>query len=377
MSREKMLRERLRKWGINTKNKRIKSSSNAINGNDRPDPPRGTVNKAFLTARPLVPIPTNPKDVPQRRLLSTLDHYLESNWAGPIETYEGDWAVRIVMTLGDAVRLAAGDHSRAGWITLQNAEIELQQATWSRISVRNIVRMISAFGEWSTESNDVSRRLQQLVHFQLSRIIGKEHPLVLTMGVAIGGLLDVETCSRMLTVTDIRAKSKTMEAHEKAQLEHEIRLAYLGALWRCRELKMMEQALHAWSPVDAVEECERLWCLGKIKLELHEYHEAERLFVTARELKLDKRLHLCQLTNIAMGLFDTLMLQGRPDDAAEVFMTGLSCYDEQTRTELDHIVRALDIDWFRSRAVQGRAASAQGGELDPVIAKLESMSLDM
>ena len=346
-TREKMLRERFRKWRINTKNKR----SSTLGDRDKDSQPAEEYEKIVSSPSTLAnlerPISTNADDVYERRLLSSTGHLLDDSWSTQAGLYEGHRLVNLLITIENAMKLATDAQSPAGWATLQNTGLELKRASWSRISPLNIVYMIRIVGYWSGIKNGMARDLRNaLMRYISLDIVGEQHPIATIMNGALTGRFNVETYLKIFNLANAKADAKPLDTEQKESMYHYSRLSYIKILWYFREYKRMEDALNLWTPTNDSDKCYKFRRLAQAKIGLSQYHEAEQFYQAAR--KTFTAIH--QLVEIISGYVWTLVKQNRPEEAVDVFLDFIATYEEMVRRKNDATTQELDIDWLRQEA---------------------------
>ena len=373
-----MLRQRIRQWSLNTKNKRSVTSGkkSSTRSNRRPQHRQESMIDALMSKTALRPAQTCADDALQRNLLCSLHHYFdyacEFGRDRPLD--HGHDVSRLLNRIDNAISLAAGIQSKAGWETLRRAETELQQANWSRISPHHIIRFMTELAHWDDYVNKTTRSLRKLVKNCISCVIGERHPVILMFDAALCRKLDLETCCRFLAMADTRATANTLSRKEKQEVDRAIRRARLETLWQFEEYAMMEDILQPLLPRNARDEIEESQDLADAKLHLGKLDEAERLYLAAWEACSNEEVCQSTLLNVTEGHAQVLLQQARPQEAINVFLDGLLLY-ENAKYEVDSTARGLDLDWFRWRAELMRADFPDSEGLDLVTARLDAMSL--
>ena len=342
-----MLRDRLKRWRVDFKNKRSKPPSTFAVEQAADEL---VVSKESPAATLERPIATAANDVPQRQLLSTMNNYLEAAWERQLRIQDGGDLVDLLITLENAAKVAADAQSQEAWRTLRSAEYNLSKARWSRISPCMLVYMIRIIGEWGFELDKATRDVRSFIQAQISSVIGGNHPLALLMQAALSRQLGVEAYLSILTISKSKAEMRELEDEDRKDMEHYSRLAYIKVLSFFQQYKMMEENLESWSPTNATDQSYKLRRLAEAKVCLCKHQEAEKLYIEA----LDTFTAPHQLTEIIWGYVRTLYRQSRHEDACKVFLDGLITYDTEARKVLDPAERALDIEWFRMEAARFR-----------------------
>ena len=367
-----MLREQIRKWRINNKNRRSNAAGCILNHSQSTNDYQPTVLVPSSVPTLERPFTTNADDVYERGLLSSIDHLLENSWSIDAGLYEGHRLVNLLITLENAVKLAADIQSPAAWTTLKSAGVKLKQASWSRISPRNIVYLIRIIGYWGLEKDDTTRGLRNSLKVCISSFIGEQHPITSIMDGALKRQLDVESYLKIFTLATAKAQTKPLSAAEKEDMIHYARLSYIKILWYFRQYKRMEDVLNTWIPTEASDQCYKLRRLAQAKIGLRQYNEAEQLYKDA----LTSFTALHQFIDIISGYVWSIMKQDRTNEAVDVFLNCMATYEDAAYRDYDSTQRALHIEWFRNEAVTLQEVT-QSEKLTSVIAKLRSGPVNM
>lgn len=373
VSSDKMLRHRIRQWRINTKNKRSMSRAGDQDGTRASPYNEKDILQTAVMRELQRPIPISSEEAPQRLLLSTIDQYFEHAWEVDLEEDDGLDAVNLLVNVDNAIVYAANNDSKYGWAFLRKAEMELQQRDWCQLSPRCIIALIGVLGIWLCEPTELESNLRRLVKGCVSNLIGERHPMVIMMEMALCGKLNLETCQICFAMAEARAASNTSDSKEMEVIHRATRTAHLGMLWHLGEFEKLVKILDSWSPTNAHGKLLKLRYLAEAKTDSGEYEEADRLFSIAIQGFSSQQYNAMGLHNLIKSYVQSLVDRNRPKEAVEVFLDGLSRYEEAAK-DSDVITPKLDALRLDAEWCLGDCCDSEG--LDQVMRKLDAMTLD-
>ena len=366
-----MLRMRLRKWGLNRKNKKsVRTHSTLLAVSSSGGRSRASDVLSTLLERPVT---TSPEDVIQRQFLKAIDDYLEHAWRLGSDLYEGQ-DVFLALNLGWEMEVAATSSSQYAWSALKKAANTLQEKDLDRISPLFLVRLLQSAPGQGEPRNPTELELHMSFCDYLSSAFGERHPVVMIVAFALQEKLDLSTCQGFLRISDAKSHAYSSTAEQRKVVTEWSRQCYIRILGYHGELQIMEDILNSWSPTSAHDEHKKILDLARIR-------ESQGCFDEAEALLLDALCAFSKCEPNAFNLFDQvnchtelLLRQARPQDAGEVFLDCLSLFEEGFRRAECFEDWNLEIDCFRMIALE-LEAGYEDFEIQQIIERLDAMAL--
>ena len=368
-----MLRDRIRKWGINTKNKKLSKPASYL----------GQVSHAmedFQASHELLPLERLEKPIPsssectsQRRLLCKIDHWLDGacTTASRSQDYE---AMRFFLDFNRASMLASQENGQTAWRFLRNAGSVIRQVDFAHLPPCGVISVLGSVFGWQWTWNETATSLRLILATLFSGTFGKEHPLTIVMEEALSKQVPEEIGWYMLAIVDSKTAASAMGVDDKENTVFRSREVLTGRLYDLGQHATTEQVLDQWSPIDPDHKAMKLTWLARAKHTQGHYEEADRLY----SLAFDSHIEAGLMPYTASRQYaDMLLEQSRTAEAADVLLRGLSWYEIAAKSgetpKEDHLFQLQRFEWVIKEMYKD---FGKNRELGLVVEKLDALSLD-
>lgn len=366
-----MLRQRLKQWGVNNKNKKPARSRKSVRDN-RVYASGSQVERLLSTLAVQRSVSTSPEDFRGRRLLKAMDDYFEHAWESRLPVKAGVDAVNTLARIYQAVELAASSDSRYGWALLKKAGSAIQRADFSQISPKTISSLIRIACPWRSSRHTMQYKIFNVVSTLLSQCLGELHPVALLLGSFSRNEVDLSMCVRLLASSAIKTAAHCLNAEEKEMMTTRSMSTLIYMLWDVEGHEMMENILKTWSPTREESEANRLLGLAVLKLRGRQYREAQDLCSAALPLARGNVWILIRIYDCYTG---SLCRQKLYKEALGVFLNGVDHIKEVVAFS-GRRYRTMVIEWLRKTSTELQRDHRDFRSLDQINEKLEAMSLE-
>ena len=275
-SSEKMLRDRLRLWGANTK------SRSALTALSRAQSPDSTPNWTATESR-------------HANILIQLDRLFERGWEHISDKKVAGRSdlVGLVSDFNSMAMVAVDTGRPQAWAAVNRTAASIAKADWSTLGPSQVTAILLSPPSisWSREElpmNTEERQVHMILKSVLSMQLGQNHPLMLFMDENLEGRLCPGLCYYVTALEELKVRQHAPPARQH-RMAAESRRRLSSILFYFRDYKTIDDVLE---PYDAVGMGKvPIWLqgyiqtlLGRSKYAQSRYTEASRHFQQAEDM---------------------------------------------------------------------------------------------